>query len=736
MPLPHFPLLHRLRRGSPARRGAFALILACSSSLVLAIRSATERTNHATERLNSAAERLDSLTDGGPYDDARRAAVAWGYAERLRLGLESPFRLIESASRDPRLAADERRTVSEALLAHVLAGETHEIDPAALDGIGPTAHRRSASGEQHLALLTRAVGAGDDPRAGELGVRVAYSLAATERLVETSTPALVAAVAALLADREIARREARSVVRADGDPVAEVRARRHRRGFYVERPTLFAVNEKIERTAMEISRWVLDSLRAMQPMPATDSGRRPDTADVRFAAQLFEAGRAMPPAAPLAVSVKRYLPLVRSQAHHVDATTLGRTRNAEMLAAAATAEPGTRTERRAVGRLLVTAAVAMRTQAQEAVWFPGDSAPSSQEVAATLGVSGIDFDADVPKSWRPYFLRQFAEGVADLRRVLPGLQLQPVHVRFRMTVPADSALAMHDPRSRTLHLPVGTAGGTLTHELAHELDRQVAVQQGHLGYRSDFVARNGGGKRGGVRAGSGSVSASLRALTEERGDASGPATGERPAEVFATQVDWFVAKALASRGISSGFLTAVQDELLTGHVVHPERLRAGTRARPLLDALRGMTTVAPFAVEEPRPGLHALLGWALSGPVDRDAAAAIVADASRAWDPPTLERSSCAASGDARVALIRMAAESRARGWLRMRARWARAGDEDRPAWVRSATGQGPWSPEPLERRVERLTDHILLELSSAAPLPAGLSAVGAPLAARARCDG
>src|SRR5688572_27661839 len=113
------PLLRGLLSGSAMRRGAFALILACSSSLLLAIHAANERTRLATQRLNSAAERLESLTDGGPGDDAQRAAVAWGYSERLTQGLESPFRLIESAARDPRLAPDERRTVAEALLGRV-----------------------------------------------------------------------------------------------------------------------------------------------------------------------------------------------------------------------------------------------------------------------------------------------------------------------------------------------------------------------------------------------------------------------------------------------------------------------------------------------------------------------------------------------------------------------------------------------------------------------------------------
>jgi hypothetical protein len=40
----------------------------------------------------------------------------------------------------------------------------------------------------------------------------------------------------------------------------------------------------------------------------------------------------------------------------------------------------------------------------------------------------------------------------------------------------------------------------------------------------------------------------------------------RPAEVFARTVDWFVSVALAREGRVNGYLSAVQDEVLSGHV--------------------------------------------------------------------------------------------------------------------------------------------------------------------------
>lgn len=736
MSLSNFRRILRHANQGSVRRAALALLLACSLSLGLSLAAARQRNATATAQLNSAAERLDVLTDT-PADDNRRAAIAWGYAERLRLGLESPFRLVEAAGRDPRLTAEERRTVSWALLAHVLRGESHEIDAAALDGLGPVVFGRSALGEQHLALILGATARAEDPRAAELALRFAYTLAAAERLLDGSAPIVAAEAAAMLADREIARREAIAVVRsaADADPIEIVRRRRARRAFYVERPVLLAPSENLERAAVEMVPSLLDSLRSMRPSEPRDAARELDGSAVALAPRLYAAGVLVPPSAPLAVTVKRYLPMVRAQTSRLDEDALARTRNAEMLVAVTRVRDAGRQQRRAVGRLLLAAGVSMRSLAQDPVWFPVDSVPNATHVASTLGIARILFDPDVPAEWRPYFLRLLAEGVRDLRRVLPALRLDGLQVRFRMNPPADSALAMHDPRTRTLHLPILTAGGALSHELAHDLDRQSAQQQSLAGYRSDIVARNTAPRGGGKGAGSGRLAASLRALTEELLEAprAARASAERPAEIFATRMDWFVASALARQGISSGFLSAVHDELLTGHVIHPERLRTAGRSRSLLNALQEMTTVAPFASEDQEPSAQTLLRWSLAGPVDRRVAAEIVRGESRPWMPVRVVGGTCNEDVSDRALLVRMAAESRARGWLRQRARWI--AEADRPAWARSILRQGPWSDELAERRVAELRDYILIELAASAALPAGLSAYAAPLAVRARCS-
>jgi hypothetical protein len=728
-------------RRRPIRRGALALALSAGTAITAATFIGDEREAQTRARLENAAEELDALTDGGPSDDLRRAAVAWGYSERLRLGLESPFRLIEAAAGDVRLSAEERRTVSWALLAHVIRGETHDIEPAALDLIGPQERGRSVVGEQHLELMTAAIVGADNPRAAELALRLSYTLAAAERILDGAAPSIAAEAAAMIADREIARREGLAIVRASGsmDPIVALNRRRARRGLYVERPVMLAPDAEIERDAIAMAAALLDSIRALRPLEFEDHlAPESDAEGRRLAAELQRVAARVPPAAPLAVTVQRYLPVLRAYVSTLDHGALRKVINPEMLVATLRPANMSRAQRRIVGRLVLAAGVSMRSLAQEEVRFAPDSGISTATAAAAIGAASIDFDQDVPLYWQPYLLRSLTRGVDDLRRVLPALRLGAVHVRFRMTSPADSALAMHDPRTRTLHLPVTTAGGTLLHELAHELDRQSAQQEGLAGYRSDVEARGAGPRtRAGAAAG-GRVAASLRALTEDVASItreSGTRTAsERPAEIFATRVDWFVAQALARRGISNGFLTGVQDELLTGHVVHPERLRSSGRSRSLQDALEGMTVIAMRDRTDGPPTAWSLLRWSLGGPVDRRAAAEILRTATSPWDPsPLATGKRCAEiDPDGPAALIRLAADARARGWLRQRARWM--SDAERPRWAHAMLGQAPWDGEAAEQRIAALRDHILTQLSSGVELPAGLGAYAAPIAAAARC--
>ena len=365
------PIMWRERQ-----RAMWAVLLACAALLFIVGAGARWRTARTAAHLKSAVRQLAALTDGGAGDDLQRAAIAWGYSERLRLGLESPFRLIEASARDPRLLGDERRTVSWALLARVLRGDTHAVDAAALDLLGPWENGHSASGEQHVALITFAVANARDPRAGELAVRFAYTLASAERLVDGAAALLAAETAAMIADRELARREAKSVLRsARGvDPIEIVRIRRATRALYVERPVLLAPSEDVEQSAIALTAPLLDSLRSMRPilgmtLETRDTSSRLDARATTFAARLFDAGARVPPVAPLAVTVQQYLPLVRSQVPRI-ADVLKRVRTPEMLVAATLGRGAGRPERRAIGRLLLAAAVSVRSRRDRALPLP------------------------------------------------------------------------------------------------------------------------------------------------------------------------------------------------------------------------------------------------------------------------------------------------------------------------------------------------------------------------------
>jgi len=378
-----------------------------------------------------------------------------------------------------------------------------------------------------------------------------------------------------------------------------------------------------------------------------------------------------------------------------------------------------------VARVVLDAAVGMRALAQEPAWHPGtDATLDAEGTAAALGLLSVDFDRAVPRAWRPYYLRMLALAVGDLQRVLPDLTLDGLRVRFASSLPGGEALAIHEPRSRTIVLPIETAAGTIAHELAHDLDWQAARTIYHRRgtYSTDVSVVRRDGR----------LAASLRGMTAARlippSEANGyrPPHQQRPAEVFARNVDWFVAVALARDGRSNGYLSAMQDEALTGYASVLPREVGGPGGAALMDALEEMAfvnestrewfldewgatrTLHPMWVVRqavtlwPRRGSGGGLatraaGWASIGietPVRESLAAC--ADHSRA-----------AAGTVASIAWL--AAESRARGIVRARAEWYRP--TSRPAWADAVLGEGPWSPELGTQVLRRVRAQILTQL-------------------------
>jgi hypothetical protein len=545
------------------------------------------------------------------------AAISLGYLERQRLGLGSPFRLIAYALDDPRLADSTRRLLAWSLLARTLDGKGDQVNPVVLDSLeNPLSPDGTVDGREHLHLIESAVHDTHDPRAGELAVRLAYAIAASAREVRATAPLVTARVAALVRDRKLASADARDLLREawrrDDDPLVMVGIWRAERRLRVERPPMERFPADAELEAMELAPRLAEQIRSLEPkhddgdaatMPA---GREPLSLLGNAALRLAALARAanVPPETPVVVPISSY----RSELVHGAGLTraerggryrfVSRARNEESLAAAYAL-----VERQAPGlsveRSTLAAAVALRAYAQETPWFPGDGGPTARELADRFGVGPVTFDPDTPEAWKPYYRAMLASALGDIQRVVPSLHLDGLHVHFGESPMRNMALALHDPKRRVIYLPLATGAGTLAHELAHDIDWQAARTRYAVrgDYATDRAVRDARGGR---------LAASMRGLTAASLTAaaareSREPLSSRPTEVFARSVDWFVAVALAREGRLNGYLSSVQDDLLTGYVaVTPPDVtgEAGSALVSILD------DVAP-----PAPSLR---GWFLT----------------------------------------------------------------------------------------------------------------------------
>jgi hypothetical protein len=517
--------------------------------------------------------------------------VILGYVERLRLGLGSPFRLMDYALQDPRLDPAARTRTAMALLQATREGRAYALDPRALTLMGvDSAGRAPGTARMHLALIGQTVAEAADPRAGELAVRAAYQLAAAERLVSSQAPMLAAQAAALARDRTTARRDAeRLVAQADSaarHPLALLREWRAARRFQVEAPTGAARPPYLEVRASALALPLAARVRAVTAGHAGPERERVPIAPLSLpvARRLTLLARAQdpPPSAPIAVTLDRYGPELRRAFDGSRAVEqfLARARTEERFAAelARLADGGDPHPRAAL--VAMEAAVALRAYAQETVWYPGFSAPMDADLKRAYGLAAVGFDADVPMHWRPFYRRMLGESLTDLESVLPGLALHGLSFRFGRTGREGSAIALHYPASRRIHLPPASGPGTIAHEVAHDLDWQVGRDRyGRRGAYATDLARH--------RPDADHFAAAVRRLPLD-----GPRTGPegrrnetRPAEAFARLFDGFVTSTLAGRGRSNGYLSSLQDDVLTGHgtAVAPDARGEGAEAfLPLL----------------------------------------------------------------------------------------------------------------------------------------------------------
>jgi hypothetical protein len=330
-----------------------------------------------------------------------------------------------------------------------------------------------------------------------------------------------------------------------------------------------------------------------------------------------------------------------------------------------------------------------------------------------------------------------------MRSVLPIYFTNGLHVEFGVDPLPDSALAMHDPRSRTIRLSISTSGGTLAHEMAHDLDWQAARQlyTDGRGYSTDRA----------VYEQRGLLATSIRGLTEARLVRPGVVpretkSGPRPAELFAQSTDWFVATALAQHGRSNGYLSAAQDAMLTGYAAGSPTAVGAVGTRALTSALEQMT----YLPDSVRDGF--IEQWA--DPTSTDPVLLVRRVQQTpvkwygVWPQPSLlpsvslesrasDELACIIGSDspearARVRLLNLAIDSRARGAATRRAR-ARPFSE-RPAWAHSLLGTPPWSPAEGERVAGLLRANIIAQLATE-PADQGLvAAAPAIFRAAGRC--
>ena len=638
--------------------------------------------------------------------------VGLGYLERSRIGLGSPFRLADEALNDPRIDPWMSSRIAWALLGRLRRGEAYVIDPSVMDGSGPWSRAgHGATGSAHVALIERAIASAPDPRVGELTVRLAYNVASGKGTTSAASAGIASEVAALVRDRALAQADLRDLLseasQRHEDVMTMLVARRADRSFRVERPPLAPLTSEQRIRAMNDVPALVAAIDTLDRVVvvARDSGASAPLLGGRFAGRLQAIGEKRPPIAQIVVSV-------RTQQRADLAATNEETLVAEWTRIAL-ADDSTR---RAPALALLASAVAMRGFAQETPWFVGDPGPEIADVAAEFGLGEISFARSVPAAWRPYYLRELRDGLRDMQGVFPALSLAGLNVAFGTADLPDSALAMHNPRTRTLQLNVAASSGTLAHELAHDLDWQTS--------RRMFAVAGGYSTDRAMREQRGALATSVRGLAEARSMRpmqSATATAQlpdRPAELFARGADWFTASTLAQRGRTNGFLTAVQDATLPGYAAGAPTAIGVAGASSLVNAIDQMTFV-PDSVQIAFKALWAdasvidpvlLVRRVLATPPGRMAYAPRNSPA--ALLPParsSLCSTDASPEGRAREQLLMLAVDARANGIAVRRARYRFGGM--RVEWANGILGTPPWDTRPSETMIALLRGAIIGEL-------------------------
>ncbi|MGQ0765813.1 MAG: hypothetical protein ACT4OZ_09120 [Gemmatimonadota bacterium] len=543
------------------------------------------------------ADSVDAAVAGGTVDSSTVLAAL--YFERHRLGLGSPFRLVEYAVRDQRLPPTARRKVAAAIIARTAQGEMYRSSVEALELLAPDGHSRGA---EHRELIDAVTESSNDPRAAELALRLAYQVgAASGSVSHRSWPVALSAIAQSR-DRALAMRDARELLRVSRnekmDPVDLVPTWRAARRFRVESPLVEPPSPEQERTAAAMLPRLIDRLDSLGSDSVVQTVVRPLPVAVALAASGVAAARGAPPQAPVVVTLSGFSSYVVNGARGARARAarrdfVARARDEETLAAEYLLLRAGESASSEAGVTVLAAAVALRTYAQEQAWHIGDAGPAPVELESRLRLASLSFDATVPAAWKTYYTRMFESAVRDIKVIFPALDLSGLHVRFGDSPLRDRALALHDPSTRTMYLPLATSAGALAHELSHDLDWQAARRKygTTTGYRTDRSVRQ---YRDGLATTLQRMSATARRDAAGR-DGGSTLAGDRPTEAFARRVDWIVATTLAQHGILNGYLSGVQDGWITGYASAHAPRRDAPLGDPTIEALREISPIAPAA---------------------------------------------------------------------------------------------------------------------------------------------
>ncbi len=510
--------------------------------------AANESVARGREYLAKLRVRLQQPAALGSGQLRRAYALQALYLARIESGLSSPFRSIEAALRDPWIPDSIRTLFTSAMLAQTLSPAPPAVGAYSLDSA-------------HAALVDSVVRSHPEPRRGEEIVRVGFDLAATSGAVSRSEAAAATEFAAVARDAAYARRDVAHLVAAAHkggmSPLDLLPIWRAERRFEVEKPIVYQLEWASSRALVTSAARLFEVLDERGKGNSEPSGpdapqresRNIDPA-LRQAARAVAQERVAPPA-PAIVQASSLITVGRLQAP---------TNEEELAAIWLTIVALPRTEQRAVARAVASAAVRLRTSAQDPVWFAGDPAPRPIELQERHGLAAITFPTGLRPAWREYALLAIDRALTDTRRVLPDLDLRGlrIHVGVKADWPS-RAMALHDPESRTIYFPLGSAAGVLAHEIGHDLDWQVA--------RTVFGERGIYATDGTARRASPILAAPVERLTGAGGASASGGTkspvrysaNTRPTEVLARHVDWLVAAALATMGRSNGFLSTVQE---------------------------------------------------------------------------------------------------------------------------------------------------------------------------------